>query len=53
MSGRLEGKVALITAAARGIGRATAQRFVTEGARVIATDRDVDALEGALKEVVA
>lgn len=46
MSGRLEGKVALITAAARGIGRATAQRFVAEGARVIATDRDFDALEG-------
>jgi 2-keto-3-deoxy-L-fuconate dehydrogenase len=46
MSGRLEGKVALVTAAARGIGRATAQRFVTEGARVIATDRDLDALAG-------
>lgn len=46
MSGRLDGKVALITAAARGIGRATAQRFVAEGARVIATDRDFDALEG-------
>ncbi|SEJ88455.1 2-keto-3-deoxy-L-fuconate dehydrogenase [Sphingobium sp. AP50] len=46
MSGRLEGKVALITAAARGIGRASAQRFVAEGARVIATDRDFDALEG-------
>ncbi|WP_298397857.1 SDR family oxidoreductase [Sphingobium sp.] len=46
MSGRLEGKVALITAAARGIGRASAERFVAEGARVIATDRDFDALEG-------
>ncbi len=46
MSGRLDGKVALVTAAARGIGRATAQRFVAEGARVIATDRDRDALEG-------
>ncbi|MFC3441809.1 SDR family oxidoreductase [Sphingobium rhizovicinum] len=46
MSGRLAGKVALITAAARGIGRASAQRFVAEGARVIATDRDFDALEG-------
>jgi 2-keto-3-deoxy-L-fuconate dehydrogenase len=46
MSGRLDGKIALITAAARGIGRATAQRFVAEGARVIATDRDRDALDG-------
>ena len=46
MSGRLEGKVALVTAAARGIGRATAARFVAEGARVIATDRDVAALDG-------
>ncbi len=46
MSGRLAGKVALITAAARGIGRATAERFVAEGARVIATDRDAQALDG-------
>jgi len=35
---RLEGKTALVTAAAQGIGRATALRFVSEGARVIATD---------------
>jgi len=46
MSGRLAGKVALVTAAARGIGRATAERFVAEGARVIATDRDTQALDG-------
>ena len=38
MSGRLEGKTALITAAAQGIGRATALAFATEGARVWATD---------------
>ncbi len=40
MSGRLAGKTALITAAAAGIGRASALAFVAEGARVIATDID-------------
>jgi 2-keto-3-deoxy-L-fuconate dehydrogenase len=44
--GRLEGKVALVTAAGQGIGRATAQAFVREGARVIATDIRAEALEG-------
>ncbi|MDI7775298.1 SDR family oxidoreductase [Asticcacaulis sp. EMRT-3] len=36
--GRLTGKTALITAAGQGIGRATAEAFLREGARVIATD---------------
>ncbi len=38
MSDRLGGKLAFITAAAQGIGRATAQAFAREGARVVATD---------------
>jgi 2-keto-3-deoxy-L-fuconate dehydrogenase len=46
MSGRLDGKTALITAAAQGIGRATAELFRAEGARVIATDIREDLLDG-------
>ena len=38
MGGRLAGKIALVTAAAQGIGRASAEAFLREGARVIATD---------------
>ncbi len=45
MTGRLEGKVALITGAASGIGRASAIRFVAEGAHVVATDLDQDGLD--------
>src|ERR1700760_2380577 len=46
MAGRLAGKAALLTAAAAGIGRATAEAYAREGARVIATDIDVAGLEG-------
>ena len=46
MAGRLAGKVAVLTAAAAGIGRGTAEAFAREGARVIATDIDVAGLEG-------
>jgi 3alpha(or 20beta)-hydroxysteroid dehydrogenase len=38
MTGRLDGKVALITGAARGMGSAHARRFVAEGARVVLGD---------------
>ena len=50
MAGRLAGKTAFLTAAGAGIGQATAQAFLAEGARVIATDLDaakLDALPGA------
>ena len=46
MSGRLQGKVALVTAAGQGIGRAIAEKFTDEGAKVIATDLDPNKLEG-------
>jgi 2-keto-3-deoxy-L-fuconate dehydrogenase len=41
---KLKGKTCLITAAAQGIGRATAEMMVKEGAKVIATDINGDAL---------
>ncbi len=44
MAGRLEGKTCLVTAAAQGIGRASAELFAREGAQVIATDINADKL---------
>ena len=44
MSERLAGKTALVTAAAQGIGRATALALAAEGAKVLATDIDADKL---------
>ncbi len=46
MAGRLAGKLAVLTAAGAGIGRATAEEFVQEGAHVVATDIDLEALAG-------
>ena len=46
MAGRLSGKKCVITAAAQGIGRASAELFIAEGADLIATDRDLDKLAG-------
>lgn len=43
---RLAGKTILVTAAGQGIGRASAIALATEGARVIATDRDAGLLRG-------
>jgi NAD(P)-dependent dehydrogenase (short-subunit alcohol dehydrogenase family) len=43
--GRLAGKSAVITGAAKGIGRATADLFATEGARLVATDIDAPGLD--------
>lgn len=46
MSKRLQGKRALVTAAGQGIGRATAEAFIAEGAEVFATDVNADLLAG-------
>jgi 3-oxoacyl-[acyl-carrier protein] reductase len=47
--GRFSGKVAFITGGARGIGRATAQAFAGEGARVIVADVDAEASEATAR----
>jgi NAD(P)-dependent dehydrogenase (short-subunit alcohol dehydrogenase family) len=47
MTAALEGSRAIVTGAARGIGEATARRFCEQGARVVLTDRDGDAVEAA------
>ena len=49
MSGRLEGKTALVTGGTAGIGLATAQRFVKEGAYVFVTGRRRAELDAAAK----
>jgi 2-keto-3-deoxy-L-fuconate dehydrogenase len=49
MTGRLAGKTAFITAAGAGIGHETAQVFLDEGARVVATDLDAAKLAGLAK----
>src|SRR5207248_6121966 len=46
MTGRLEGKLAFITAAAQGIGYAIARAFAAEGAKVLATDINERKLAG-------
>jgi NAD(P)-dependent dehydrogenase (short-subunit alcohol dehydrogenase family) len=51
MSGKLEGKVAVVTGGNSGIGLATARRFVAEGAYVFITGRRKAELDAAVKEI--
>jgi len=49
--GLLDGKSAIITGSARGIGRATAELFAAQGAKVLINDLDVDVAEEASNEI--
>ena len=51
MAGKLEGKIALVTGGSSGIGLATAQRFVKEGAYVYITGRRQAELDKAVKTI--
>ena len=53
MAGRIQGKVAVITGAASGMGRATAIRFAKEGASIVLTDLNSQGGETAVAECAA
>jgi NAD(P)-dependent dehydrogenase (short-subunit alcohol dehydrogenase family) len=52
MAGKLDGKIAVITGAGRGIGLAIAQRFAAEGARVVLADINAETVAAAARSIV-
>ena len=53
MAGRLTDKIAIVTAAGQGIGRACAMRFAAEGAQVIVNDIRPEAAAAVVGEIIA
>ena len=53
VEGRLAGRIALVTGAANGIGRASALRLAREGADLVVVDREGDTLQGVARDVEA
>ncbi|WP_416899870.1 MAG: SDR family NAD(P)-dependent oxidoreductase [Minwuia sp.] len=53
MSGKLDGKVALVTGAGRGIGRSVALKLAAEGAAVFVNDLDAEPMEEAIAAISA
>jgi NAD(P)-dependent dehydrogenase (short-subunit alcohol dehydrogenase family) len=51
--GRLEGKIAVVTGGARGIGKGIANRFAQEGATVLIADKDISGAEETAREIGA